>query len=135
MRSRSLGLTLLAACILALSTAVPAVNGATNPYLTVGIIQSAIKQSTVNGIAGVLVNYTSSYSTSIGTFVYLDLANSAGQTVYWNVGTCAFTADQKVQCFVPIASTVAKGNYTASVFVTTNSNIPISRTTSLQVTL
>jgi hypothetical protein len=135
MSRRSLGLIFLAACLLAVSTAVPVVNGATSSYLTVGITQSAIKQSTVNGFTGVLVNYTSTFSTSIGTFVYLDLANLGGQTVYWNVGTCTFAANQKVQCFVPIAPTVAKGTYTASVFVTTNSNIPISTTTSLQLTL
>jgi len=113
----------------------PMVSGATSPYLTIGVTRSAIKQSIVGGVNGVLVNYTSSYSKSIGTFVYLDLANSGGQTVYWNVATCAFAATQKVQCFVPIASTVAKGIYNATVFVTTNSSVPISATSSIQVTL
>ncbi len=135
MDRRVLGLTFLAASLLTVSLAVPIVNGATSAYLTIGITQSAIKQTTVNGFSGVLVNYTSTYSASIGTFIYLDLVNSGGQTVYWNVGTCNFAANQRVQCFVPIVSAVAKGMYTASVFVTTNSSIPISATSSLQVTL
>jgi len=134
MHRRGLHLALLAALLLALSTAVPA-NAVATTYLTGGITQSAIKQSIVNGFGGVLVNYTSTFSSSIATFVYLDLTNSGGQTVYWNLGTCAFAANQSVQCFVPIASTVGKGSYTAYVFVTTNSSIPISMTSSLQVTL
>ena len=135
MNYRSISLALLASCLLAASTAMPMANGATGPYLTIGIAQSAIKQTTINGYNGVLVNYTSTYSSPIGAFVYLDLASSAGQTVYWNVGACNFAPGQKAQCFVVIASTVPKGIYSASVFATTNSSIPISATASLQVTL
>ena len=128
-------MTLLAACLLTISAAVPVASGVASSYLTIGIAPSADKQATVGQVNGVLVNYTSSYSKPIGTFVYMDLANSAGQTVYWNVATCAFAANQKVQCFVPIASSVAKGIYNATVFLTTNSSIPISTTTFLQVTI
>ena len=57
------------------------------------------------------------------------------QTVYWNVGYCAFAPAQPVQCFVNIPSSVPPGNYTALIFATTNSSIPISTSTSLRVSL
>jgi hypothetical protein len=121
--------------LLALSMLIPAASGATSGYLTTGVTQSAIKQATINNYKGVLVNYTSTYSTPLGAFVYLDVVNSAGQTVSWSVGYCSFGAGQKVQCFVTISPTVQTGNYTAWVFATTNSSIPISTFNSVKVTI
>jgi hypothetical protein len=121
--------------LLAISFTVPTASGATNSYLTTSVSQSGIEQKTINISNGVLVNYTSTYSSSLVAFVYLDLANSAGQTIYWNVASCTFAANQMVQCFVIIASTVPKGIYTASVFATTTSSVPLSTTSSVQVTI
>jgi hypothetical protein len=121
--------------LLATSFFAPIASGATNSYLTTGVTQSGIEQKTINVSNGVLVNYTSTYSSSLVAFVYLDLTNSAGQTIYWDVASCTFAANQKVQCFVVIAATVPKGNYSASVFAATTSSVPLSTTSSVQVTI
>ncbi|MDE1852985.1 MAG: hypothetical protein KGI38_04455 [Thaumarchaeota archaeon] len=125
----------LAGALILLSAFTPMVTASSPTYATSAITQSGIKQTTINGYPGVLVNYTSTFTTSFGAFVYLDLMNSAGQTVYWNVGYCSFSASQQVQCFVAIAATVAAGSYTAKVFATTTTNVPVSTTGSLSVTL
>ena len=75
--------------LLMLSMAVPVANGVSTSYLTTGLVQSNIKQPAIRGYDGVLVNYTHTYSSAFGAFGYLDLVNSAGQTVYWNVGGAA----------------------------------------------
>ena len=121
--------------LLTVSAATPTAGAASTTFLTTGITQSGMKQVTISVYEGVLVNFTNSYSVPMSTFVYLDLASSGGQTVYWNVGTCNFAANQLVQCFVVIAPSVPKGTYTASVFVTTNSSVPISTTSTLHLTL
>ena len=121
--------------LLALSMAAPMAGGATTGYLTSGIALTGMTQTTLNGYEGVLANYTSQFSSPINTLVYMDLVNSARQTVYWNDGACSFAANQKVQCFVFIAGTVPKGVYGAYLFVTTTSNIPISLTKGIQVTV
>ena len=125
--------SMLALGVLLVATTVPAALGSTTAYLTVTVAPSGAKQATINGYDGVLANYTSSASSRMSGFVYLDLANSVGQTVYWNVAYCSFTASQETQCFVVISSTVPKGNYTATVFATTNSSIPISTASSYEV--
>jgi hypothetical protein len=108
---------------------------ASSSYLTTNISQSGIKQTTINGIGGVLVNYTSTFSTSFSSFVYLYLVNPAGQTVYVGLGTCSFAPAQKVQCFAAIAGAVPTGHYTANVFVTTTTGVPVSSTSSLSITI
>lgn len=104
-------------------------------YLTTGVTQSGIKQTIIGGYTGVLVNYTNSYSSSFSGFVYLDVVNSAGQTVYWNLTSCPFNAAQKAQCFVAISPSPAAGNYTASVFATTTSSVPVSASSPMKLTL
>ena len=135
MRRGSRGALGLAIGVLALSLAMPVANGASPSYLTTALTQSAIRQATISGYNGVIVNYTNTYSSSFGAFVYLDLVNSAGQAIYWNVGYCSFSAHQEALCFVLISSAVPKGNYTAWVFATTNSSIPVSLPGSLKVTI
>ena len=119
--------------VLFVTAAAPIALGSTTTYLTSTLAPAGAGQATINGYNGVLANYTSSASTRMGGFVYLDLANSANQTVYWNVAYCSFAGSQNTQCFVVISSTVPKGNYTASVFAATNSSIPISTTSSFSV--
>ena len=125
----------LLAALLALSMVVPAASGVSPTYLTTGITQSSIKQTVIGTYDGVLVGYTNTYSSSFGAFVYLDLVNAAGQTTYWNLGSCSFAAHQTVQCFVTISPSVPKGTYTALVFATTETSVPVSASGSLKVTV
>ncbi len=121
--------------LLAFSMAGPMANGAATRYLTNGIVLTGMEQRSISGYVGVLANYTNTLSSPMNTLVYLTLVNSAGQTVYWNYDSCSFAANQKVQCFVLIASTVPKGVYAAYTFVTTSTSVPISVTKGIQVTV
>ena len=94
-----------------------------------------MKLVTINNYQGVIVNYTSTYSGSFSGFVYLALANRAGQTVYWNVASCSFSGSQTVQCYVSISPLVPSGTYTARVFVTTAARVPVSPVSSFTATL
>ena len=125
----------LLAGLLALSMVMPVANGVSATYLTTGIAQSSIKQAVINNYNGVLVGYTNTYTSSFSAFVYLDLVNSAGQTIYLNVGSCSFAPSQTVPCFVAISPSVPKGTYTAQVFATTVTSVPVSIPGSLKVTV
>jgi hypothetical protein len=114
---------------------VPSINATSSTYLTTGITQSGMKQASISGYNGVLVNYTNTYPSSFGAFVYLDLTNAAGQTVYWYLTYFPFAAGQMGQPFVQISASVPAGNYTAWVFVATTSGIPVSTLSSVKVTL
>lgn len=118
--------------LVGLSAVAPATSQ-TATYMTTGLVQSGIKQSTIGGYNGVLVNYTSSYSSSFTALVYMDVINSLGQSVSWSVVTCSFSANQKVACFVVASSAIPTGMYTANVFATTSSSVPVSVTSSLPV--
>jgi hypothetical protein len=124
----------LATMLFLLTASLPAV-GASPKYLTTGITSSGLKETTLEGYQGVLVNYTSTYSSPFAAFVYMDVVNSAGQTVYWNLGYCSFQPIQKVGCFVAIGTTLLKGIYNVRIFATTNSSVPVSVTSSLQMTV
>ena len=127
--------SLFVLAVLILLPTAPIGSAASPAYLTNGVSQSGMKLVTIDSHQGVLVNYTSTYSGSFNGFVYLALTNTAGQTVYWNVASCSFTGSQTVQCFVTISPTVPSGTYTARVFVTTAARVPVSLTSSLNVTL
>ena len=113
----------------------PAANGVSNAYLTTGVTQSSLKQTVIGTYDGVLVSYTNTYSSSFSAFVYLDLINPAGQTIYLNVGSCSFAAHQTLPCFAAISPSVPKGTYTALLFATTDTSVPVSATGSLKVTV
>jgi hypothetical protein len=123
------------ACFALVLAIAPSGNAITAPYLTTGLNASSAKQSTIAGFNGVLLNYTNSYSSPTAVFIYLDLLNQAGQTTYWNVGYFSFNANQKVSCFIAVSPSVPAGNYSAKVFATTTSGIPVSIATTIQVRL
>lgn len=124
----------LAAC-LTFAFVAPSALAATAAYPTSAITKLASVQTQVGGFQGVLMNYTSSFSSSFEGFVYMDLTNGAGETVAWNLGSCSFSPGTTNQCFVPVPLSVTSGTYTASVFVVTSTGIPVSTTASLKVTL
>ena len=120
----AIGLVVLAAVVPASATA----------YLTTTVTQTGIKHTTINGISGVLVNYTDSSTLSFTGYLYFDLSNPKSQSVAVSVATCNLIAGQTVSCFVVIPS-VASGNYTARVFATTNETVAVSSLSSIQVTV
>lgn len=133
--SRWLGTGLLiSVCLLGLAS-IPAGFAAGPTYPTSAVMQSGMKETTIAGYSGVLINYTNGLSTRLSSFVYVYLVNRAGQTIYWGVGSCNFSAGEEVQWFAVFSSTVSSGNYTANLFVTTSTGVPVSTTSSLSVTV
>jgi methionine-rich copper-binding protein CopC len=94
-----------------------------------------MKQATIGPSSGVLVNFTSSLTSAFTAFVYLDLVNSAGQTVNVNYANCNLQQGQPTQCFVNLSSSIPSGNYTAKLFAVTTDNVPVSTTGTLRVTV
>jgi hypothetical protein len=127
------GLSLiLVASILLLSVALPA--SAVSPsFPTTAVAASGLKQTVIGGNSVIEVNYTSSLATSFTAFVYLDLMNSMGQTVYVNLGTCSLSQFQLQSCFVALSSSISTGAYTAKLFASNTDNVPVSGTSSLAV--
>ena len=133
MLRRSIRVSLyLAIGLVVLAAVVPA---SATTYLTTTVTQTGIKNATINGISGVLVNYTDSSTFSFTGYLYFDLLSHNSQSVAVSVATCNLVAGQTVSCFVVIPSSVAPGNYTARVFATTNQTIAISTLSSTQVTV
>jgi hypothetical protein len=97
---------------------------------------SGIKQTTINGYTGFLVNYTSSFTPPFTAFVYLVVNNAAGQTVYVSFGTFEFTGNAtQVQGFIGVSTPLQPGTYTANIFATTSTRISVSATSSLPLTV
>jgi hypothetical protein len=124
---------LLAVGVLVFTVALPAVSQGAPAYATNSLVVSGIRETTVGGFNGVVVNYTSTFASSFTAFVYLDLTNSLGQSVSVNLGFCSFSASQEVGCFVALGTNVPTGVYTAHVFATTTGNVPVSLTRPIQV--
>lgn len=113
---------------------VPVIHAATPQYLTTNVTDSGLRLATIDGYSGALANLTNTTPASLQAFIYMDLTNHAGQTVYWNFGACTLDSAQMVQCFVPFVTSLT-GNYTVTVFATTDTNVPISTSSSYQVSL
>ena len=92
-----------------------------------------MKQASIRGFSGVLVNYTNGFPASFTALVYLDLVNSEGQTAGVSLGTCGFQGNQTVSCFVTLPISVPTGNYTAWIFATSLANVPVSIESSIRV--
>jgi hypothetical protein len=118
--------------LLVLAAAVPAF---ASTYLTTTVTSTGLKQTTLSGYDLIRVNYTDSSSASFTGFVYLDLFNSTGRSVFVSIGSCSFVPSQGSACYVALPLTVRPGTYSAKVFATTTENVPISTASSLQVTL
>ena len=132
-KSGILAITLLLG--LSLLSVLPA-NAAPSPtYSTSSITASSVAEASLAGYQGVLVNYTSSFSANFTAFVFVDLYNQAGQSLFVNVATCAFSAAQEVPCFVPFYPSVPAGSYTATVFAASNASVPVSTTSTLSINL
>ena len=103
--------------------------------MTTGLTSSGLREETIGGFPGVVANYTSSYNFQFSALVYMDLMNSVGQTVSWSVVQCSFNANQTVSCVLPIQPGVVSGSYTAYLFATSVSSVPVSQASSLNVSV
>jgi hypothetical protein len=120
--------------VVVLLTVIPASLSATPPpYLTTGLVASGLKWTSIAGYQGIEINYTNSYSAPQTAIILVDITNSAGQTSVVAAGAASFSANQLVICFVPVVGLTAGATYSASVFATTTSNVPISTVSTLQV--
>ena len=122
--------------------ALPLILGLTAPsvaasptYPTTTVSQAGMTETTLNGLSGVLVNCNSTAASSFSGILYLDLTNAQGQTVYWNRDSCNFAQGVAVLCFVSISSTVPAGTYTATTFVATTTDVPISTSSTFSLTV
>ncbi len=127
------GTLVLALGLIVLSGALPALAQSTPTFATTSLSQSGIKQANIGGYLGVQVNYTSHLSSPLLAFVYLNLVNPSGQTVYVGIGSCNLTPSQSSQCFVALSPSLPAATYTAHVFAVTTDNVPVSTTGTLQV--
>ena len=119
--------------VLLLVTA-PVSNAAAQTFSTSGFASLHATETTQQGTEGVLVNYNNTMSSAVVAFVYLDLTNSAGQTVFVQASGGSFAAGENKTIFFGLTG-VQSGTYVASVFVVTSAFVPVSTATSVQVVL
>jgi len=107
---------------------------APSSFFTTGLRGSGAAQASLGGYSGVAISYNDTYSSPIAVFVYVDLTNSAGQTVFvWNTyGN--ISSHQVFSFFIPIFG-VPSGTYKGYIFAVTTSGVPTSAVTQLQVVL
>lgn len=112
------------------------VSSATAPssYLTNALAPSGAQKTTIGPFTGVTITYNNTDSSPLFVFVYLDLVNSAGQTVYVQASSGNISSHGTVQFFLPISGP-ASGTYLATLFATTNSGVPVSNGDTISVVL
>ena len=123
-RKRSAWLVLFALCLVLTTGSVQTVGQSAPPYLTTSMVPRGIGQHTLSGYPGVLVNYTNTLNQT--AWIYLDVSNHRGQVVSLSLATCYPGPSENESCFVAFSPTLAPGNYSATVFAATTTNIPIS---------
>jgi hypothetical protein len=103
-------------------------------YSTRGFVALGVAETTQLGTKSVVVNYTNTLSIAVSAFIYIYLTNSAGQTINIQLSGTHFSAGQNRTLFFGLVG-VAPGTYTASLFATTNSLVPVSPVTTIKVVL
>jgi hypothetical protein len=119
---------------MALALMPAAVASGPSSYLTTAFRPLSATVATEGGFKGALVGYVNTLTVAQTAYVYLDLTNSKGQTVLWTLNFRTFQAAENATLFFGFV-TLPSGTYTASVFVTTPASVPLSPTTSFQVSL
>lgn len=121
-------LVVLALSLSLLALTMPSMSQTAPQYLVTSITSNGVKQTVLGGYGGLFVNYTNTHDAPITALVYMDVSNSVGQVVALTVGTCYFGANETIGCFVVFPVSVPSGAYSAEVFATTTSGVPISTT-------
>jgi hypothetical protein len=133
--SRALQAILILSVLVALLAMVPVgVSSSPPQFTTTGFVTIHAGVATELGSKGVQINLRNAMQSSEFAFVIFTLRNSAGQTVLVQPIGAVFTADQNQTMFFGLSSTPS-GNYMGSVFVTTGDFVPLSGTTTVQITI
>ena len=101
-------------------------------YTTKGFVATGAAETTQLGTEGVVVNYSNTMTIAVSAVVFLYLSNSAGQTISIQFFASSFSAGGNGTIFLGVAG-VMPGTYTASLFATTSSLVPVSPVTTLKV--
>ncbi|MDG6901760.1 MAG: hypothetical protein JRM80_07340 [Nitrososphaerota archaeon] len=104
------------------------------PILTNSLVEVSVSQATNYGFHGVSITYNNTQSQSLGVVVYDVVQNSAGNTVAIMGTTSTIPAGQNSTFFFA-PSSLPSGSYTERIFATDSGGIPLSTTTTVQVTL
>ena len=103
------------------------------PLLTLNLVPSGASQTTVNGVQGVTIAYTSAMTAPLSASIYLSLSNSAGQVVLVAVQGGPISPGQMVTYFFGLNG--IKGGYTASIFAASSQGVVVSTVSTVQVSL
>ena len=112
----------------------PQSNAVAATYSTTGFVALGVAETTQLGMKGVAVTYNNTMPMTVFAFVYIYLTNSAGQTIYIQLSRYSYSTGQNVTSFFGLVG-VMPGTYTASLFATTNSLVPVSPVTTIKVVL
>ena len=80
------------------------------------------------------MNYNNTVSSVVVAFVYLDLTNSVGQTVFVQASGGTFSGGENKTIFFGLTG-LQTGSYSAAVFVVTGADVPVSTVANVQVVL
>jgi len=132
-RKQSAWLVWFALCLVLTTGSIQTVGQSAPSYLTTSMVPRGVGQHTLSGYQGVMVNYTNYLNQTVWTntlnqtvLIYLDLSNHLGQVVSLSLATCYPGQGENDSCFVAFSPTLAPGNYSATIFAATTSNIPLS---------
>jgi len=105
-----------------------------NPVLTTSLAKVSASQTSALGQKGVSITYNNTLSQPVTAAVYISLQNSAGFTVYISLQVYTFQPKQ-VATFFFGPSGLPSGSYTARLFAAQGNGVPLSTTTTVQVSL
>ena len=112
----------------------PVSNAVAPTFSTSGFVSLREIEATQSGVAGVLVNYNNTVSSAVVAFVYLDVTNSIGQTVFVQASGGTFSGGENKTIFFGLTG-LQTGSYSAAVFVVTGADVPVSTVANVQVVL
>jgi hypothetical protein len=98
------------------------------------VVSAPATQASVGGHLGVQIAYTSTYSQSLSTFVWVVAKNNIGQATGIFVGSATTISGAVVTVFVP-TSNLPSGNYNVTIFATTTSSIAVSQVSTLSLSV
>lgn len=117
------------------ATAVTATVKVTVAFAQSVVVSGTPSYSTLGGFTGISATYTNNWNSAQSVVVFAVWKNSLGQTVAVSTGGLTLASGATATAFAPLASPLASGSYTVSVFVITTANNPVSVSSSISVTV
>lgn len=103
------------------------------PVFNNTLVAVSATQTTVLGQHGVSVTYNNTLAQVVNATVFASFQNSAGNTVYYSFFTTSFQPKQEQTFF--FGPTLPSGSYSARIFAINWSDVPLSVTSTVQVSL